>query len=168
MKNIFNKNDMKEERDKKLKEEVKLIETKELRAEIKDKEEFIEIAKKEYDKRQDRKIKDVLFEEFYGIIDYGLVIFLLGIIMLGAIPNYFNVNDEFLNPTLNMSVNESLEIVAGSGYKVIEIFHDIGARRPEVFFWLFFGGVFLWLIYPIIKVIIFAFKKQKGGGIKSN
>lgn len=154
--------------EKKLKESVKSIGTEDLRNNIKEKEEFIKVAQEEFHKRPDRKIKDVLFNSFGDILDYGLVIFIFGIIMLGAIPNYFDVNDEFLNPSseLNITVNESLDLVADSGYKVLLIFHDIGAKRPNVFFWLFFITVFMWLVYPLIKLLIFIYKKYKKGGKK--
>ncbi len=165
MKDIFNKKDKSEENEKKLKEVVKSIETKELKNEIKEREEFIGIARKEFNKRPDRKITEVIGNSFSNIIDTGMIVLILGLFLLGAIPSYFDVNDEFLNPSpeLNISVNESLDLVKDAGYKALLIFHDKGAENPKVFYWLFWVAVFMWLIYPIIQVIIFIVKKQKGG-----
>ena len=154
MKIIFKDKDRSEE-EKKIKELVKTIETKELKNKIKENEKFISIAQKEFNKRPDRRIREVISDKFMGIIDYGLIVFIFGLIMLGAIPSYFNVNDEFLNPTLNISVNDSFEIVSNAGYKVIGNFHDVGTKHPEIYFWLFFVIVFMWLVYPIIEVIIY-------------
>ena len=163
MKDIFNKKDKSEENEKKLKEVVKSIETKELKNEIKEREEFIEIAQKEFNKRPDRKIKEVIGNSFSNIIDGGMIVFILGLFLLGAVPSYFDVNDEFLNPTINMSVNESLDTIQDAGYEALSIFHDQGVEHPKIFYWLFWIAIFMWLIYPIIQVIIFIYKKQKGG-----
>ncbi len=160
----FKKEDKeKKEKEKQTKELVKTIETKTLRKTIKEQRKFIKIAEKEYGKRKDKSIKDIFLNGIYDLLDYSIIVLIFGIFMLGAIPNYFNVNDEFINPTLNMSANESLELIT---YTPIKAFHDVGASQPQFFFWFFWLTVFMAFIYPIINIVIDLFRKYSKGGKK--
>ncbi len=156
-----------EEKEKKEKEKrkelVKSLETKNLEEEIKKQREFIDIAEEEYAKRKDRPIPEEIRKTISSLVEGGFFILIIGIILLGAIPSYFGVNDEFTNPTnMSISVNNSLDSVKDVGYDLLLRLHDVGEGSPKIFFWLFWVAVIIGFIYPIIKLVIFVIKRKGG------
>lgn len=160
---LFNFKEDKES--KELKEKIKKIETKELREDIKSKKEYLSYAKEIYDKRKDRDIKDKISENIYDLIEGGLIIFVFAIFYFGALPNFFGVNNEFINPINNPQVvfNESINIsginntfyfLGYEGTKVTNQLMEIGAEHPTFWFWFFWIGVLYFLVIPMIKLMI--------------
>jgi len=167
----FEKNN--KEKEEKDKEFVKTLDTKTLKQLIKDQNEFLKLADKEYDKRKDKSLGEKIGNELWDIIGWGTTIFIIGLIMFGGIPTMFGVNNEFTNPTtpynfsLNSSdifdnVTNSYEMVEKAASYPIKVIMGIGEGQPIFFFWLFWAAVFMGVILPIIKIIYYTIKKIGG------
>ena len=101
-------------------------------------------------------------EASWDYVTPGSTLIILMFFYLGAVPVYFGVNDEMINPTnVNQSLNASAEILKDVLLDVAVTLHDVGAQRPAFWFWAWWV-VFTWLIiYPIGKMIYYLFRPKE-------
>jgi hypothetical protein len=158
----------KEEKERQ-KELYKKMSTQELRDILKSNEGINEYAQKEFDKRKDKTAYERLGDAFGSLIHGGIIVFIVGLIYIGAIASYFHVNDEFVNPT---NITNGTHIGYANAFNHIqnittqEIFiklHDIGAKNPTLWFWLWWFVVFYFMILPILKFVYYSTKSKLGG-----
>lgn len=153
---------MAEQEQEKIKEEISQFNTKDLKKEIKNRENFIEVAKEEFSKRPDKPLKYIFGRQFNHFITWGIFVFIFAIFLFGAIPVYFNVNNEFINPSnSSLGLNASFENLKNAGIEATQKLMDIGARNPKRFFWLFWIITAYWIVFPIIEIIIDLIKRNK-------
>jgi hypothetical protein len=133
-----------------LREQLEKLSTEELYKKINSSEEILKISKKVINKRPDRKIGDYFGELFEDMIISGGAIFGIALIYFGAIAPYFNVNNEFINPTnSSFGLNKSMEL-AGTGFvKLMEV----GSENPTFWFWFFWFVVYCSFINPILSIL---------------
>lgn len=160
------RNKEEEERNKRLKEFLKRYKTEELEGIFKEFKQVTKQLDKEYSKRKDKNLKNIVGEEFENIIKGGFVIFIFSFFMFGAIPSYFNVNNEFLNPSessigLNHALNTLIKPVSDMLIRLMEI----GSNNYKAMFWIYFLVVFYFLIHPIIKIIITVINKIRSKNV---
>lgn len=155
--------------------EIKELETLKLQQLIEEKKEWLEFAEKNYNRRKDKPLSKKIGDEVDSFLIYGSVIFFLGIIMFGGLSSYFGVNNEFINPTnqtnfSNSSVlgnsSNSIEMVGNVCEFTLTTVMDIGKGQPKLWFWIFWAGVFMFMILPILTIIYHLikhriFKKKK-------
>jgi hypothetical protein len=151
-----------EKRDKdKEKIDFKDIQTLIIKKTIKDNEEYNKQAEKEIDKRKEHTTKELIGKEFRDWIENGVMLFALGIILLGAIPAYFGVQDVSLNDSitvkngnnLTLGFNNSLDLVKDGGYKFLITLHDLGSEHPAFWFWFWWLSILFFFISPILSII---------------
>ena len=169
---IIKLEDKDEEREKN-KEFVKTLDTKTLKQLIKDQNKFLKVADKEYDKRKDKGLGEKIGNEVWNILEWGIIIFIMGLIMFGGIPTMFGVNNEFTNPSIpyNFSMDSSdiFDNVTNS-YGIVEkavsypfkVLMEVGERQPIFWFWFFWAAVFMGVILPIITIIYYIIKSIGG------
>jgi len=143
---------------------------------IEEKKYFIERAEKIYSKRKDRTAWEKIAEQIESIIYGGGTIVLLGIIMFGGLAIMFGVNNEFTNPTIpyNFSsdtlgnVSNAKELVGAAAEFTLTTLMNVGAQKPRLWFWLFWGAVLLFTIIPIFKICFILIKRYTKGRINKN
>jgi hypothetical protein len=148
---------------KELKENIKKLSTQEIRDKLKLNEKESKYLNKEFEKRNDKTRGELFSELFSNWIYAGGLILLLGLFYLGALPVYFGVNNEFLNPSnSSMGLNSSMIKVTDAGNKVIIEFMNSGAENPTFWFWFWWISVFILFIYPLVSLIIKLIRRKYG------
>ena len=108
---------------------------------------------KELEKRP-KNAKEIIASSFEGYLNGTLIILLFGLFYLGAMPLYFGVNNEFINPiNESFGLNNSMELVCDAGMSVINTFMNSCSSNPAIFFWLWWAMVFYIMILPILEMI---------------
>jgi len=135
----------------------------EIRNTIDKSNEYIEQGTKEIKNRGDETKGELLIEYINGMMVYGVMILFLGIFYMGAVPQYFGVNDEFMNPS-NSSFGYDNKIAQASNIIKEEIFYDFhykGSQNPTFWFWMFWFAVFMVYILPAYNLVIGCYKRWK-------
>ena len=134
-------------------EESKKYTTKELKEKIVGSREVFDILEEQYNKRVDRTITELFFETLMTMVSWGMILLVASIYYFTALPTYLGVNNEFTNPTTNITgLNNSMQIVL----KVIPIMGEKLQPVKEhagLFFWLWWVVVFFTFILPILSLI---------------
>jgi len=152
---------MEKEQKKQLKQELKKIDTNTLREGIGTNKEYLAIAENEFDSRKDKKISEYFIDWILGIAYMSPAFFVLGLMCLGAYPSYFNVNNEFINPTnSSFGLNATFETIKQVSINTTTILLENGAEHPTTFFWLFWLSVIIVFIYPTVRLIINLVKRR--------
>jgi len=151
------------ERERKSRELIESYSTKELEVMLKESKELNTNLEKEFSKRKDRPLKYILEEELFNVIDRGMIIFILGIIVFGAIPVYFGVNDEFVNPTnSSFGLNNTFDLLRDVGVKIMdESLMQAGRDEPFLYFWIFIIAGIMTFIFPILKIFYIIYKRKR-------
>jgi len=99
--------------------------------------------------------------ELNHFISSAPIIMMLMFFYIGAVPGYFGVNDEMVNPSnISQSINVSAELVKEVLLDVAFTLHDVGAENPPLWFWFWWAVVAYLMIYPLGKAIYYLFSPE--------
>lgn len=122
-----------------------------------DKPKWKKILEERVDKQ---KWKKILEESVKFMINYGVLVIIVGIIYLGAMAGYFHV-DNLINTSSVSYEGENLTIgqVVGKGVdKMVSVLSSKGYENPFFWFWSWWIIVFAVLIYPTLKIMFYTIK----------
>lgn len=164
--NVFNQTPNNE---KVIKEEIDKLTSDEIRSKIQYNKEFQNYGESLIVKRKELTSGEKILGEINSILYSSLILIIIGLFYLGAMPVYFGVNNEFINPTnSSIGLNQSINLVGNAGIIIITNLMQSGAENPFIFFWLFWIGVLFIFIIPIIKVAYYIIKDIVKGGKNGN
>jgi hypothetical protein len=132
--------------------DIKTSETETLFVEKERCKQHLKCLEEELEKRKDKNISYKIERELKTLLTMSIPIIVFSLFYFGAMPTYFGVNNEFINPTnASLGINKTFEI----GIEMTTEFIKIGSENAKAFFWIWWAAVFLFMILPILRIIKF-------------
>jgi hypothetical protein len=153
---------MKKDKDieEEVKKEIEKLSSEEIREKLKYSYKLLSIGRKTIFKRKEETIGERFGEELDTVLSFFMVLLIFGIIYLGAVPTYFGVNNEMLNPTnSSFGINNSILVAGEAGAIFLTRLVETGMKSPTFFFWFWWIMVISIFILPLINIITWFWRK---------
>ena len=146
---------MKKSEKKRLREELEKFDSEEIRKKIERSREIPEIGRGIIKKRKETNTNEELEEMVSEILFHSIIIIMLGFFYFGAVPQYFGVNDEFINPSNSSIGYGNIGNMTNDAFiRVSSTLHESGASHPIFYFWFWGCGVWCGVgLYWVVFVV---------------